>query len=346
MKTFRIIDANLNRASEGLRVIEEIGRFVYENAEAVKNIKELRHKVRKTAKEFDNLLFSQRNSLTDCGFEISQKETDAGKTDTKNLAIRNFKRVQEALRVIEENFKTEGYNNLAKEYEKYRFLSYNIEKKFFELNFKKQNPLPGSIYCITGEKFSLGRSNIFVVKEMIKAGVKIIQYREKEKNTAEKYNECIEIRKLTKKAGALFIVNDNIDLAIATDADGVHVGQEDMPVKQARKLIGNKIIGVSTHSPQQAEKAVEDEADYIGVGPIFKTYTKKDVVKPVGYEYLNYVVENIKIPFVAIGGIKTHNIAEVAKRGANCFAMITEIVAAENICEKIKNLITAINKTE
>ncbi|MBW1650741.1 MAG: thiamine phosphate synthase [Deltaproteobacteria bacterium] len=327
MKTFRIIDANLNRAAEGLRVIEEINRFIYEASTIAKNIKELRHKVRKTAKEFDNLLFSQRNSLTDCGFEISQKE-NAKETDIKNLAIRNFKRV------------------LAKEYEKYRFLSYNIEKKFFELNFKKQNPLPGSIYCITGEKFSLGRSNIFVVKEMIKAGVKIIQYREKEKNTAEKYNECIEIRKLTKKAGALFIVNDNIDLAIATDADGVHVGQEDMPVKQARKLIGNKIIGVSTHSPQQAEKAVEDEADYIGVGPIFKTYTKKDVVKPVGYEYLNYVVENIKIPFVAIGGIKTHNIAEVAKRGANCFAMITEIVAAENICEKIKNLITAINKTE
>ncbi len=345
MKTYRIIDANLNRASEGLRVIEEINRFVYEDAQAAKNIKEIRHKIRDASKRFDNLLFWQRDSLTDKGFKISQNETDKGKTDIKNLALRNFKRVQEALRVIEENFKTEGYNNLAKKYEKYRFLSYQLEKKFFELNFQKK-PLPKGIYCITDEKFSLGKNNITVVKEMIKAGVEIIQYREKEKDMEAKYKECIEMRKLTKQAGTLFIVNDNIDLAIVTEADGVHLGQEDMPVKQARKLIGNKIIGVSTHSPEQAQKAVEDGADYIGVGPIFKTYTKKDVVDPVGYEYLDYVVKNIKIPFAVIGGIKERNIAEVAKRGATCFAMITEIVGTENICEKIKNLIKRINKAE
>ncbi|MBW1615961.1 MAG: thiamine phosphate synthase [Deltaproteobacteria bacterium] len=341
MKIFRVIDANLNRASEGLRVIEEINRFVYEDAQAAKNIKEIRHKIRDAAKRFDNLLFCERDSLADKGFEISQNQTAKGKTDIKNLALRNFKRVQEALRVIEENFKTEGYNNLAKEYEKYRFLSYQLEKSFFELNFKKKS-LPKGIYCITGEKFSLGRDNITVVKEMIKAGVEIIQYREKEKDMEAKYNECIEIRKLTKQAGTLFIVNDNIDLAIVTEADGVHVGQEDMPVKQARKLIGNKIIGVSTHSPEQAQKAVEEGADYIGVGPIFKTYTKKDVVDPVGYEYLDYVVKNINIPFVAIGGIKTHNIEEVAKRGAICFAMITEVVGVDDICEKIAELQQAI----
>ena len=346
MKMYRIIDANLNRAAEGLRVIEEITRFVYQDIKATKNIKELRHKIRKSAKQFDDLLINQRDSSMDCGFEISQKEKSTDKTDIKNLAIKNFKRVEEALRVIEENFKTQGYNNLAKEYEKYRFLSYDIEKSFFELNFKNQNPLCGSIYCITGEEFSLGRNNITIVKEMLKAGVKIIQYREKEKDIVEKYNECIEIRKLTKEAESLFIVNDNVDLAILTDADGVHVGQEDLPPKAVRKLIGNKIIGVSTHSQQQAQKAVEDGADYIGVGPIFKTNTKKNVVDPVGYEYLDYVVKNINLPFVAIGGIKEHNIAEVAKRGANCFAMITEIVEAKNIYEKIKNLITAINKAE
>jgi len=343
MKIYRIIDANLNRASEGLRVIEEISRFIYQDALTVEKIKVLRHKVRETSKELTNLFLSERNSLNDCGFDISQKEISSSETDLKEIALRNFKRVQEAFRVIEENFRTKNYHDLAKKYEKYRFLSYQLEKSFFISDSKKSNPLPSDIYCITGEAFSLGRSNINVVKEMIKAGTKIIQYREKKKDMLAKYNECIIIRELTAKAGVLFIVNDDIDLAIITGADGVHIGQEDIPLKEVRRLVGNNtIIGISTHSVKQAQKAVLDGADYIGVGPIFKTYTKKDVVEPVGYEYLDYIIKNIKLPFVAIGGIKEHNIRELAKRGAKCFAMITEIVEAENICKKIESIRTAI----
>ncbi|WP_031513092.1 thiamine phosphate synthase [Desulfofalx alkaliphila] len=195
------------------------------------------------------------------------------------------------------------------------------------------------LYAITAEEYSLGRSNIEVVEQMVEAGIKIIQYREKEKKKLYKYQECLKIREITRKAGVTFIVNDDIDLALAVKADGVHIGQEDLPIEQVRKLVGKEmIIGLSTHSPEQAQDAVRRGADYIGVGPIFATKTKKDVCDPVGLEYLDYVVKNIKLPFVAIGGIKEHNIAEVKKRGAKCICLVTEIVGAKDIGAKIAAL--------
>ncbi|MCK8827462.1 thiamine phosphate synthase [Natroniella acetigena] len=202
-----------------------------------------------------------------------------------------------------------------------------------------QKVLNTDIYCLTGEKFSRGRSNLEVVKEMIAAGVEIIQYREKEKDMLDKYQEAEKLRKMTKKAGVKFIINDDIDLALVVDADGVHIGQEDLPVDIVRDLIGpDKIIGLSTHSPQQAKEAVAQDVDYIGVGPIFATDTKEDVCAPVGLEYLEYVVENIKLPFVAIGGIKEDNVELVVEKGASCVAMITEIVGAEDIQEKVERI--------
>ncbi|WP_281762567.1 thiamine phosphate synthase [Pseudodesulfovibrio nedwellii] len=199
--------------------------------------------------------------------------------------------------------------------------------------------LDTDLYCLTGEKFSLGRSNIDVVREMLDSGIKLVQYREKEKKMGAKYEECLVIRDMTREAGAAFIVNDDIELARLVDADGVHIGQEDLPVEAVRRLVGEEMtIGLSTHSPAEARDAVKRGADYIGVGPIFKTFTKEDVVDPVGFEYLDYVVNNIDIPFVAIGGIKEHNIGEVVRRGASCVALVTEIVGEENINEKINAL--------
>jgi len=203
----------------------------------------------------------------------------------------------------------------------------------------RHNILDTDIYCLTGEKFSLGRSNVDVVREMLESGIRLVQYREKEKKMGAKYEECLAIRDLTRKAGVAFIVNDDIELARLVGADGVHIGQEDLPVEAVRRLVGeNMAIGLSTHSPAEARDAVKRGADYIGVGPIFKTFTKEDVVDPVGFEYLDYVVNNVDIPFVAIGGIKEHNIGEVFRRGASCVALVTEIVGEENINEKINAL--------
>lgn len=204
-----------------------------------------------------------------------------------------------------------------------------------------KNPLPRGIYGITAERFSRGRSNIDVVKAMITGGVSIIQYREKRhrKDYRDILDECRQIRKITKEHDVVFIVNDFVDIAMLVDADGVHVGQEDLPVKDARRLLGpDKIIGLSTHSPHQAEEALHLGADYIGVGPIFATKTKENVCAPVGLEYLEHVVQNRPLPFVAIGGIKEHNINQVVQRGAETVCLVTEIVGAEDIAATVGRL--------
>ncbi|EGW39452.1 thiamine phosphate synthase [Desulfosporosinus sp. OT] len=203
----------------------------------------------------------------------------------------------------------------------------------------KKRTLPAGLYALTSEPHSLGRSNIEVAGEILTSGVPILQYREKSKKVRVMYEECLMLRAMTQQAGALFIINDYLDLALAVGADGVHIGQDDLPLSKVRELVGpDLLIGVSTHSPAQAHQAVKDGADYIGVGPLFATQTKIDVCDPVGLDYLNYVVKNLKIPFVAIGGIKEHNLAEVVKSGAQTIALVTEIVGNPDIPGKIKSL--------
>ena len=196
------------------------------------------------------------------------------------------------------------------------------------------------IYGITAEAMSNGRDNMTVVKAMLEAGIKFIQYREKEKTRLARYEECLKLKKLTAEYGAAFIIDDFVDLAIAVDADGVHIGQDDLPVPAVRKLLGpDKIIGLSTHSPEQLEKANEiaDLIDYIGCGPVYATNTKKTAV-PVGLEYVKYATEHAKMPFVAIGGIKEHNIHEVYNAGATTIAVVSDITSADDIVDKISKL--------
>lgn len=201
--------------------------------------------------------------------------------------------------------------------------------------------LPDGVYGITAEKFSRGRSNFEVVREMIAGGIAIIQYREKRppKSFAAMLEECRAIRALTREAGVLFIVNDYPALALLADADGVHVGQDDLPVPEVRRLLGpDKIIGLSTHAPEQARAAVAAGADYIGVGPIFETHTKDDVTDPVGLAYVEYAARHSPLPFTVLGGIKEHNLARVIACGARSVCLVTEIVAADDICAKVRRL--------
>lgn len=204
--------------------------------------------------------------------------------------------------------------------------------------------IPKGIYGITGDNFSNGRSNYFCVEEMIKGGIKIVQYRAKTKDIREKVKEAREIRELCRKNGVIFIVNDNVDIALLVDADGVHIGQEDMHPDDVRKLIGdNKIIGLSTHSEKQGMEAYKNpNVDYIGVGPIFPTTTKDTT--PVGLGYLEYAVKNLDLPFVAIGGIKAHNIDAIIAKGAQRVCLVSEIVGADSISDMARNLQEKFNK--
>jgi thiamine-phosphate pyrophosphorylase len=331
-KMFRIIDANINRVSEGLRVIEDIQRFIYDNEELSKELREMRHQVRKSF--YCKELLENRNSIGDIGLNISKESLLDQKHDIEDLLISNFKRVEEGLRSIEEALKVIDQYKESKAYENLRFQAYNLEKKIL----LRKNVLDTDIYAILGEEFSKGRNNIEITKELILAHVKIIQYREKSKTSREKYEECKEIRRLTKEKGVTFIVNDDVSIALAVKSDGIHIGQEDMPIEEVRKIAPNMIIGLSTHNKEQAKYAVEKGADYIGVGPIFNTTTKKNIEKSEGLEYLKWVKENIKLPYVAIGGIKEENISTLKEYGGYCFAMISELTGAENIVDKVKSI--------
>ncbi|MDR2666228.1 MAG: thiamine phosphate synthase [Endomicrobium sp.] len=195
---------------------------------------------------------------------------------------------------------------------------------------KKQ--LPKGLYAITAENFSNGKDNITIVKEILDAGIKILQYRDKHKSKLEKLKQCETIRKLTLNYECLFIINDDIDIALAIQSDGIHLGQEDLPISKVREIVRhNIIVGVSTHSPKQARSAVEYGADYIGVGPIYKTFTKENIVDPVGLEYLSFCIKNIVVPKVAIGGIKLSNLSEVCRHKPENICMVTEITSAQDI---------------
>ncbi|WP_028584399.1 thiamine phosphate synthase [Desulfogranum mediterraneum] len=207
--------------------------------------------------------------------------------------------------------------------------------------------LPSGLYGITAERLSQGRSNLEVARAMIDGGIKVIQYREKRhlKSYQSILEECRQIRELTRNHGVVFIVNDFVDIAQLVDADGVHVGQDDLPVEAVRRLLGpDKLIGLSTHSPAQADAAATVGADYIGVGPIYATQTKEDVCAPVGLEYLDYAVNHSDLPFVAIGGIKEDTITEVTGRGAESVCLVSEIVGAEDIPAMVRTLNQSFNQ--
>ncbi|MDR2811821.1 MAG: thiamine phosphate synthase [Endomicrobium sp.] len=207
---------------------------------------------------------------------------------------------------------------------------------------KKQ--IPKGLYAITAENFSNGRDNITVVKEMLDAGVKILQYRDKYKTKSEKFKQCEIIRKLTLDYNVFFAVNDDIDIALAVESDGLHLGQNDMPISCARKIVSNNmVIGISTHSPSQSLTAQDQGADYIGVGPIFKTFTKDNVCAPVGFEYLKYCIKTIKVHKVAIGGIKLSNIGQICKFHPDSICMVSEITTSPNIKDTVRQALEVIN---
>lgn len=197
-----------------------------------------------------------------------------------------------------------------------------------------------NLYCLTAENLSCGRNNIDVVKEILSAGVKIIQYREKKKSLKEKFKEALILRDLTSKYNAILIINDHLDLAKIVEADGVHIGQDDYPIEVVREFLGDDyIIGITVHTKQQVINAVTKKADYLGLGPIFESFTKENPHPPIGLEILDWAVKNYDIPIVAIGGIKESNIIQVLNCGGKCIAMVSEIVSSPNIREKAERIL-------
>jgi thiamine-phosphate pyrophosphorylase len=194
------------------------------------------------------------------------------------------------------------------------------------------------VYPVTCEGLSDGRSNLQVLEAVIQGGSKIIQLREKEYPKRDLYYLALKFREITARDGVLLIINDHVDIALAVDADGVHLGQEDLPVQVARKLAPELLIGASTHSLEQALQAEKNGADYINIGPIFPTKTKEGVGRSLGPEAIARISPEIKVPFTVMGGINEENIDQVLAHGARRVAMVSAITKAADIAAKVKSL--------
>jgi len=197
-----------------------------------------------------------------------------------------------------------------------------------------------SIYFITDRKYC-DLPIYDMVSAVLDAGIRFIQYREKDRTRREIHEEASRLRELTRRYDALLFINDHADIALAVDADGVHLGQDDLPIEEARRIMGEKIIGISTHGPEQAKSAERGGADYIGFGPVFHT-TTKDAGSPKGVDALRSVREVVGIPVVAIGGINEDNIEVVLDAGADAAAVATAICKG-NIAENAGRLFKITN---
>lgn len=194
------------------------------------------------------------------------------------------------------------------------------------------------LYPVTCEKLSAGRSNVEVLEQIVRGGAKIIQLREKELSTRDFYHMALKFREMTTKAGILLIVNDRIDIAMAVEADGVHLGQEDLPLSAARALAPDLLIGASTHSLEEALQAQEEGVDYVNIGPIFPTKTKEGVEKFLGPDAIAAISPYLRTPFTVMGGINASNIDQVLMKGARRVAMVTAVTEAPDIAQAVSSL--------
>ena len=194
------------------------------------------------------------------------------------------------------------------------------------------------IYPVISSEFCMGKKPENVLKQIADGGARIVQLREKNMPKPEMAKLAEKYRKITSEYEMLFIMNDHVDIALECDADGVHLGQDDTPLIEGRKSAPDLILGVSTHSIEEALEAVENEASYINIGPIYATGTKSLSMQPLGLEGITEISPLINIPFTVMGGIKAKHIPGLLKAGASKIAMVTEITQAKNITERVCEL--------
>ncbi len=199
--------------------------------------------------------------------------------------------------------------------------------------------LPSRLYAIVDSAQTGGRPLDSVVDAMLAGGVAVLQLRVKDRPAHEFLRMALTAREQTARAGCLFIVNDRVDIALAARADGVHLGQEDLPLEAARPLVGNKLIGISTHSLEQAETAERGGADYIGFGPMFPTRTKETGYASRGLSMLESVRRRVAIPIVAIGGITAENVARTWESGADAAAMISYLTRSDDVEARVRSVL-------
>ena len=316
---YRILDANLDRAREGLRIIEEWCRFGLDSAQLTDECKRLRQEL---ARWHSPALRAARDTPGDAGTELTHPN-EAHRSSVQQVLQANLCRVEEALRVLEEYGKV--YNpEMGATFKQMRYRVYSLESTL--MTYQRQQTLArSSLYLVTAPTDDI----VMTVEAALAGGLTLVQYRDKTADDCVRLHTAHQLCQLCHRYGALFIVNDRVDLALAVEADGVHLGQQDIPITLARQLLGaQRIIGRSTHCPDDLQRAIAEGADYIGVGPVYETPTKEG--RPAaGLDYVKYAAAHATIPWFAIGGIDTNNVSDVLAAGAERVAIVRAVMQAE-----------------
>lgn len=328
----RILDAAANRAREGLRVVEDYARFVLNDPFLTAQLKQLRHDLAQAIQVLPATgLLKQRDTLHDVGTSLSTA-AEGQRQNTAAVLTANWKRFQEALRSLEE-FSKPLPDSSASHFETLRYRSYTLERAMAANEASRQRLAHARLYLLLDCRADQDQF-LALVTQLVNAPVDLIQLRDKRADDRTLLARGRLLRQLLREHAAshgrapLFIVNDRPDLAILCDADGVHVGQDELPAAAVRRIVGpDRLVGVSTHSLEQARQAVLDGADYLGVGPTFPSRTKEFSSFP-GLGLLQQVAAEITLPAFAIGGVNSENLRHVLATGIRRIAVGSAILAA------------------
>jgi thiamine-phosphate pyrophosphorylase len=323
----RLLDANANRAREGLRVMEDYARFVIDDQQLSASLKQIRHDLAGILGPVLAEAIFHRDTPGDVG--VGNKATsELRREDLGEVVVAAGKRLGEALRSIEEYLKTLTPSDAAR-IEQLRYRFYDIEQRLARTLRVSNRFTEVRLYVLITER-SCRRPWLEVAEEVLRGGADCLQLREKDLDSGELLRRARQLVALCRRHDKLCIINDRPDIAILSDADGVHIGQDDLPAIEVRKLIGRqKIVGVSTHQIEQARRALLDGADYIGVGPMFPSATKsRDFI--AGLVYARQVASAIPLPAVAISGITAENVNEVLATGIRAIAVTAAVLGADN----------------
>jgi thiamine-phosphate pyrophosphorylase len=335
--TARALDASANRAREALRVAEDYCRFCLDDALLSGELKCLRHDLTAALAELPGeLLLEARETLRDVGTTLSTA-AERERHSLRQVAHANLKRLQEALRSLEEFAKLFGGDTGAR-LEELRYRSYTLERAVL-LGTTARERLAGCTVqvLLTGAWCSAALD--WTLAEAAAGGATLVQLREKKLSDRDLLERVRNVRRWTRQAGVLFIVNDRPDIARLAEADGVHLGQDDLPVKEARRIVGpDLLIGVSTHNLEQVRRAVLDGASYLGIGPTFPSGTK-EFSDLAGLEFVRQATAETSLPLFVIGGINARTLPAAVAAGARRIAVSQAVCQADDPRAAVAELI-------
>jgi len=342
---YRILDANGNRAGEALRVVEECARFTLNDQGVAGRLKNARHALATALNTFAlEQRLRARNTEQDVGTQIDTS-AEYNRPDTQAVVQANMKRLQQALRALEEYGKVVA-PDVSHVFEQLRYETYTLEAELVtSLTARSQHAkLTSAHLYVLIEGHSDNDAFAKDVDELVAAGVHIIQLRDKQLNDRELLLRARTARDVVANSNCLLVINDRPDIAMLANAHGVHVGQEELEVQDVRSLVGDgMLVGVSTHDIHQAREAQRLGADYIGCGPTFRSTTKQFDNFPA-VAFLSEVAEEIRIPAFAIGGIDHSNLKDVLATGMTRIAVAGAVTASSDRTSSVQQLLTQLTE--